>query len=72
MLENGSRIHSKIEDYLTGHAESPLTSGIEGYWNSVKAELNKFSEVLATEAKLTHKNLHYVGKIDCVAKHCDK
>lgn len=46
-----------------------LTPATKGYWKSLQSELDNFGDVLSIEQKLFHRNLHYFGVVNCVAKH---
>jgi genome maintenance exonuclease 1 len=69
-LEEGSKFHKFIEKCLK-ELDKPCSSEIEKYKELEKMIKADFKDVQLIEAEVTHKNLFYTGKIDCLAYYKD-
>mmetsp|Transcript_6637 Transcript_6637/g.10251 ORF Transcript_6637/g.10251 Transcript_6637/m.10251 type:complete len:267 (-) Transcript_6637:30-830(-) len=83
--EDGTRVHSIIEEYLAGigsDIETPIESGkrfqpdVSGYsnrvknmWKSLESVVADIDYVAAVETSVFHDTLAYAGTIDCIARY---
>lgn len=71
LKENGSNFHLYIQRVLADEdvVNSDLHFANEGHWKSLKTLLPLISNVRALETEVTHHDLLYRGKFDCVANY---
>ena len=50
-----------------GEQNIEIQPSVKGYWQSLEGVLSNVEDVLACEESVTHEDLIYKGKFDCVA-----
>lgn len=68
LLNHGTEFHSCIEKTLLGK-KVHVPKHIQSAYNSLSNILNKLEDIRAIESFVSHKDLRYKGKVDCVASY---
>ncbi|XP_047361701.1 mitochondrial genome maintenance exonuclease 1-like [Vespa velutina] len=66
LLNDGTEFHSCIEDTLLGK-KVDIPKHIYPAYDSLSDIINELEDIRAVESFVSHKDLYYKGKIDCIA-----
>ncbi|KAL2718735.1 LOW QUALITY PROTEIN: mitochondrial genome maintenance exonuclease 1-like, partial [Vespula squamosa] len=71
LLNDGCEFHSCIEDTLLGKRVN-VPKHIQQAYNSLNNIIYDFEDIKAVESFVSHKDLYYKGKVDCIASYRGK